>query len=175
LTENIQYNLDQIAAFTQSQLLDPLEQNQNGSISNIYTSFPLLETVDPALTKTQYDSTPDTPTTTTTTTLTDSPTRVTRPPNAYLLFNREMRKKLKQSNPNMTVGEISKEVGTKWRSLSKVKIGNRFIFIYFIFLITYCILQRPKKNDLSEKPINSSKVKRNSIPMQFIFDAPNPN
>jgi hypothetical protein len=128
LTENIQYNLDQIAAFTQSQLLDPLEQNQNDSISNIYTSFPILETVDPALTKTQYDSTPDTPTTITA--ITDSPTRVTRPPNAYLLFNREMRKKLKQSNPNMTVGEISKEVGTRWKSLSKVKIGNRFI-LYF--------------------------------------------
>jgi hypothetical protein len=129
LTENIQYNLDQIAAFTQSQLLDPLEQNQNDSISNIYTSFPILETVDPALTKTQYDSTPDTPTTITA--ITDSPTRVTRPPNAYLLFNREMRKKLKQSNPNMTVGEISKEVGTRWKSLSKVKIGNRFIFIFY--------------------------------------------
>lgn len=128
MTENIQYNLDQIAAFTQSQLLDPLEQNQNDSISNIYTSFPILETVDPALTKTQYDSTPDTPTTITA--ITDSPTRVTRPPNAYLLFNREMRKKLKQSNPNMTVGEISKEVGTRWKSLSKVKIGNRFI-LYF--------------------------------------------
>ncbi|KAI8888579.1 hypothetical protein K501DRAFT_329706 [Backusella circina FSU 941] len=121
LTENIQYSLDQIAAFTQSQLLDPLEQNQNESINTIYTSFPLLETVDPSLTKTQYDSTPDTPTTST-----DSPTRVTRPPNAYLLFNREMRKKLKQSNPNMTVGEISKEVGTKWKSLSKTE-KDRFV------------------------------------------------
>lgn len=46
------------------------------------------------------------------------PVRVTRPPNAFLLFNKEMRKQLKESNPSMKVAEISKEIGERWKKLS---------------------------------------------------------
>ncbi|KAG1153481.1 hypothetical protein G6F37_010321 [Rhizopus arrhizus] len=41
-----------------------------------------------------------------------------RPPNAYLLFNRDMRRKLLESNPKMTVAEISKEIGDSWKKLT---------------------------------------------------------
>ncbi|RCI04599.1 hypothetical protein CU098_001860 [Rhizopus stolonifer] len=42
-----------------------------------------------------------------------------RPPNAYLLFNRDMRRKLLEVSPKMTVAEISKEVGDWWKMLPK--------------------------------------------------------
>ncbi|KAI9249768.1 high mobility group box domain-containing protein, partial [Phascolomyces articulosus] len=48
----------------------------------------------------------------------EAPIRVTRPPNAFLLFNKEMRKQLKDSNPSMKVAEISKEIGERWKNLS---------------------------------------------------------
>ncbi|ORZ01170.1 high mobility group box domain-containing protein, partial [Syncephalastrum racemosum] len=48
----------------------------------------------------------------------EPPVRVTRPPNAFLLFNRELRKRLKDSNPTMKVAEISKEISKRWKSLS---------------------------------------------------------
>ncbi|KAI8393290.1 high mobility group box domain-containing protein [Radiomyces spectabilis] len=48
-----------------------------------------------------------------------APMRVTRPPNAFLLFNKEMRKKLKEQNPSMKVAEISKEIGERWKTLSQ--------------------------------------------------------
>ncbi|CAO3599768.1 unnamed protein product [Absidia cylindrospora] len=50
---------------------------------------------------------------------TPSRTRVTRPPNAFLLFNKEMRKRLKMDNPSWTVSDISKEIGDRWRTLSQ--------------------------------------------------------
>lgn len=53
-----------------------------------------------------------------------SPVRVTRPPNAFLLFNKEMRKDLKRSNPTMKVGEISKEIGERWKRLSDAEKGR---------------------------------------------------
>ncbi|KAI8979532.1 hypothetical protein BDF20DRAFT_870169 [Mycotypha africana] len=43
--------------------------------------------------------------------------RVTRPPNAYLLFNKEIRKLLKEQNPTLKVAEISKQIGTRWKNL----------------------------------------------------------
>ncbi|KAI8966997.1 high mobility group box domain-containing protein [Mycotypha africana] len=43
--------------------------------------------------------------------------RLKRPPNAYLLFNRDMRKKLLNSSPKMSVAEISKEIGETWKAL----------------------------------------------------------
>ncbi|KAF7728738.1 hypothetical protein EC973_005575 [Apophysomyces ossiformis] len=43
--------------------------------------------------------------------------RIKRPPNAYLLFNRDMRRKLLQISPKMTVAEISKEIGDRWKVL----------------------------------------------------------
>ncbi|OBZ85827.1 Non-histone chromosomal protein 6, partial [Choanephora cucurbitarum] len=49
----------------------------------------------------------------------EAPTRVTRPPNAYLLFNKEMRKILKNQDPSMKVADISKEVGFRWKNMSK--------------------------------------------------------
>ncbi|ORX55759.1 hypothetical protein DM01DRAFT_1321099 [Hesseltinella vesiculosa] len=43
--------------------------------------------------------------------------RLKRPPNAYLLFNREMRGKLLAFDPKMTVAQISKEIGDRWKHL----------------------------------------------------------
>ncbi|KAI7895404.1 high mobility group box domain-containing protein [Mucor mucedo] len=43
--------------------------------------------------------------------------KLKRPPNAYLLFNRDMRRKLLKASPKMTVAEISKEVGDWWKAL----------------------------------------------------------
>ncbi|KAI8882437.1 HMG-box [Backusella circina FSU 941] len=58
---------------------------------------------------------------TTTTEISDkqqkSTEKLKRPPNAYLLFNRDMRRKLLEQSPKMTVGEISKEIGYWWKEL----------------------------------------------------------
>lgn len=59
-----------------------------------------------------------------------------RPPNAYLLFNRDMRRKLLESNPKMTVAEISKEIGDSWKKLADVKRQND---VHEGFLIVYKI------------------------------------
>lgn len=48
--------------------------------------------------------------------------RLKRPPNAYLLFNRDMRRKLLEVSPKMTVAEISKEIGERWKLLSPVSV-----------------------------------------------------
>ncbi|KAI7883194.1 HMG-box [Lichtheimia hyalospora FSU 10163] len=45
--------------------------------------------------------------------------RLKRPPNGYLLFNRDMRRKLLEKSPKMTVAEISKEIGDMWKQLPK--------------------------------------------------------
>lgn len=47
--------------------------------------------------------------------------RLKRPPNAYLLFNRDTRHKLLESMPHLTVAEISKEIGERWKALSPDK------------------------------------------------------
>ncbi|KAI8342261.1 hypothetical protein BC941DRAFT_136934 [Chlamydoabsidia padenii] len=44
--------------------------------------------------------------------------RLKRPPNAYLLFNRDMRRKLLALDPKLTVSEISKEIGERWKYLT---------------------------------------------------------
>lgn len=46
------------------------------------------------------------------------PEKVKRPPNAYLLFNRDMRRQLKHVNQGLTSGEISKSISTRWKQLS---------------------------------------------------------
>lgn len=46
--------------------------------------------------------------------------RLKRPPNGYLLFNRDMRRKLLEKSPKMTVAEISKEIGDMWKRLPEV-------------------------------------------------------
>lgn len=49
------------------------------------------------------------------------PEKVKRPPNAYLLFNRDMRRQLKHVNQGLTSGEISKSISSKWKQLSAVQ------------------------------------------------------
>ncbi|KAG2198832.1 hypothetical protein INT47_000748 [Mucor saturninus] len=49
------------------------------------------------------------------------PEKVKRPPNAYLLFNRDMRRQLKHVNQGLTSGEISKSISSKWKQLSPVQ------------------------------------------------------
>lgn len=48
--------------------------------------------------------------------------RLKRPPNAYLLFNRDTRHKLLESMPHLTVAEISKQIGERWKALSPVSL-----------------------------------------------------
>lgn len=62
--------------------------------------------------------------------------KLKRPPNAYLLFNRDMRRKLLKQSPKMTVAEISKEVGDWWKALPDVI--SRMILYYAN--INACIL-----------------------------------
>ncbi|KAI9271634.1 high mobility group box domain-containing protein [Phascolomyces articulosus] len=49
----------------------------------------------------------------------EKPKRVKRPPNAYLLFNRDVRHKILEGNPNLTVSEISKEISERWSNISE--------------------------------------------------------
>ncbi|KAI8066167.1 high mobility group box domain-containing protein [Thamnidium elegans] len=46
------------------------------------------------------------------------PEKVKRPPNAYLLFNRDMRRQLKDVNQGLSSGEISKSISSRWKKLS---------------------------------------------------------
>lgn len=48
------------------------------------------------------------------------PERVKRPPNAYLLFNRDMRRKILYEHHNLGVAEISRMIGERWKNLSQV-------------------------------------------------------
>ncbi|KAI8147503.1 hypothetical protein BJV82DRAFT_349141 [Fennellomyces sp. T-0311] len=50
--------------------------------------------------------------------------RLKRPPNAYLLFNRDMRRRLLEESPKMTVAEISKEIGERWKRLEPEQRQN---------------------------------------------------
>lgn len=45
------------------------------------------------------------------------PEKVRRPPNAYLLFNRDMRRQLHDINQGLTSGEISKSISKRWKEL----------------------------------------------------------
>lgn len=64
--------------------------------------------------------------------------KLKRPPNAYLLFNRDMRRKLLKQSPKMTVAEISKEVGDWWKALPDVIVNLLFtsFLINSLFYIT---------------------------------------
>ncbi|KAI8368028.1 high mobility group box domain-containing protein [Choanephora cucurbitarum] len=46
------------------------------------------------------------------------PQKVKRPPNAYLLFNRDMRRQLHDDNQGLSSGEISKTISLRWKQLS---------------------------------------------------------
>ncbi|ORX84413.1 HMG-box [Basidiobolus meristosporus CBS 931.73] len=52
--------------------------------------------------------------------------KLKRPMNAYLLFNKEMRHKLLETNPNMSVAEISKEIGDRWKNLNEEERNRYF-------------------------------------------------
>ncbi|KAI9277785.1 high mobility group box domain-containing protein [Sporodiniella umbellata] len=54
------------------------------------------------------------------------PEKVKRPPNAYLLFNRDMRSRLKGINKGLTSGEISKNISQRWKQLSKIEKDEYF-------------------------------------------------
>ncbi|CAG8590364.1 7804_t:CDS:2, partial [Ambispora leptoticha] len=45
--------------------------------------------------------------------------KLRRPMNAFLIFNKEMRPKVLEMNPNMSVAEISKTIGENWRNMSE--------------------------------------------------------
>ncbi|CAI2169330.1 1409_t:CDS:2 [Funneliformis geosporum] len=44
--------------------------------------------------------------------------KLRRPMNAFLIFNKEMRPRVLETNPNMSVAEISKTIGESWRGMS---------------------------------------------------------
>lgn len=48
------------------------------------------------------------------------PEKVKRPPNAYLLFNRDMRRKLHDDHLGLSSGEISKSISQRWKQLPQV-------------------------------------------------------
>lgn len=81
-----------------------------------YPSFPLIRLTQPQLHQ---------PTLATNKEDANAPIRVTRPPNAYLLFNKKMRRVLKDQDPTMNVGEISKQIAERWRKMSKVREKNK--------------------------------------------------
>ncbi|KAI8086711.1 high mobility group box domain-containing protein [Halteromyces radiatus] len=124
LADNLHFNLS-YPDFTQHVIhqQDPSFQN----LPTTYSTFSLLQTniSPPEL----HPSSVDKDTTTRKQQLLSSTsllpsrnltrTRVTRPPNAFLLFNKEMRKRLKIDNPTWTVSDISKEIGDRWRTLSQ--------------------------------------------------------
>lgn len=124
MANNIQYSLQQYAAITHVQLLNqqpqppqqppPLMQGMNALSS--YPSFPLIRLTQPQLHQ---------PTLATNKEDANAPIRVTRPPNAYLLFNKKMRRVLKDQDPTMNVGEISKQIAERWRNMSKVKKNKK--------------------------------------------------
>ncbi|ORX97429.1 HMG-box [Basidiobolus meristosporus CBS 931.73] len=56
----------------------------------------------------------------------DNSSKLKRPMNAYLIFNKEMRHRLLETNPNMSVAEISKEIGDRWKGLSEDERNKYF-------------------------------------------------
>ncbi|KAG0171795.1 hypothetical protein DFQ30_000335 [Apophysomyces sp. BC1015] len=56
---------------------------------------------------------------------TEKPERLKRPPNAFLLYNRDMRHRLLDQNPNLKVAEISKTISKQWKNLTVASIEER--------------------------------------------------
>ncbi|OUM61098.1 hypothetical protein PIROE2DRAFT_27851, partial [Piromyces sp. E2] len=50
---------------------------------------------------------------------------IKQPPNAYLLFNRSTRPKIKSEHPDISVSEVSKRVGEAWKFLPEEE-KNKF-------------------------------------------------
>jgi hypothetical protein len=122
---------------TQAQLLNSQqskEQQQDptnaGTFSLGYQPFPVLRMApphlhQPTLAQKESLSLPPPPPTSLEQDINErvgTPIRVTRPPNAYLLFNKEMRRILKKEDPTMKVAEISKEVGHRWKNMPQVRL-----------------------------------------------------
>lgn len=97
------------------------------------------------------------------------PERLVRPPNAFLLFNKEMRKKLKDKNPTAKVAEISKEVGERWRNLTpeekssyweqanELKANMRAVHPHMMYI-------RRTKEELAHAGVQSKSNKRGDLP-----------
>ncbi|KAL7492365.1 hypothetical protein ACHAWT_002550 [Skeletonema menzelii] len=47
-----------------------------------------------------------------------------KPLTGYMLFAKEMRPKVKEENPEMSFGELGKELGARWRALSEEEKGK---------------------------------------------------
>lgn len=88
----------------QTPLLNP-QQPLIQDINLGYPSFPMLRMTQPELTLDKEED--------------NAPIRVTRPPNAYLLFNKKMRRILKEQDPKIKVGEISKQIADRWKKITK--------------------------------------------------------
>lgn len=112
-------------------------QDPNAAFNIAYQPFPLIRMAPPQLHQPtlakELSSSPSTSLDLTMNEKSARPTRVTRPPNAYLLFNKEMRKILKDQDPTMKVADISKEVGYRWKNMPKVfeLIKKKFFFIEY--------------------------------------------
>lgn len=76
------------------------------------------------------------------------PEKVKRPPNAYLLFNRDMRRQLHDVHQGLSSGEISKSISQRWKQLPQVSIHP------LLFLLLFIILLRNKKITTLEKNPN---------------------
>jgi hypothetical protein len=118
---NINFNLQQYAAFNQALFNRNETPNQQQQDAN-QSFFQMLEMTPLPIQQSELPPSPSS-------TVNDSPIRVTRPPNAYLLFNKEQRKILKDQFPTMKVAAISKEIGQRWRNMPKVL----YIYIHYIY------------------------------------------
>ncbi|KAL9558977.1 hypothetical protein MBANPS3_000632 [Mucor bainieri] len=120
-------NNDRQQSSTQTSAMSHL-QDPNNAFNLAYQPFPLIRMAPPQLHQPTLAKDLSASTTSTASTSLDlgmndksaRPTRVTRPPNAYLLFNKEMRRILKNQDPTMKVADISKEVGFRWKNMPKV-------------------------------------------------------
>ncbi|CAG8435485.1 5748_t:CDS:10 [Diversispora eburnea] len=121
---------DPIAVPPQSSNMPMQNDSLNGVVppqhaSNTYTSSPhqhpsssTPQRNSPAINPIGTSSS-STSTSTPTTTPNRKDNKLKRPMNAFLIFNKEMRPKVLEMNPNMTVAEISKTIGENWRGMTE--------------------------------------------------------
>lgn len=112
---------------TQAQLLNatpsPQQQQQQPLIQGInYPTLSLLRMTAPPQLHQPTIASPSSSSSSSGKEDCNTPIRVTRPPNAYLLFNKKMRRILKDQDPTMNVGEISKQIADRWKRMTQVII-----------------------------------------------------